>query len=348
VIVLLILAATAFGASIPSPQVEALFTAQTGVSAEELSKAGEGKVFGRIRPSQAREDVAVAGLMHVRAPLDFVLREIGDIEGFKKGPGVLKVHKFQHPPVERDFQDLTLSPGDIANLRECRPKSCEVKLSAEMMRQLRAQAGGDPQRAPALDIERAFRSVLFQYFERYLEYGRSALITYDDKAHPASLENASAGLLEGLAWVRGYAPPLWLALEGQHPAIGGLAGEEGFYYWSDEKLALKPVLSITQSTVWRGTIEGRPGAFFVSKQIYASHYFIGSVSLTLLIEDTTAAGPAVWMLYLNRSRVDAFGGWLGGFKRSLVNSRLPGEMRESLVETKRRLEQRYGAASARQ
>jgi hypothetical protein len=88
-------------------------------------------------------------------------------------------------------------------------------------------------------------------------------------------------------------------------------------------------------------------ALIASKQLYASHYFEGSLGLTVLIDDSTAEGPAVWIAYFNNSSVDAFDGLLGGLKRSLAVLRIPSAMRSNLVQTKRNLENGYTAARER-
>ena len=75
-------------------------------------------------------------------------------------------------------------------------------------------------------------------------------------------------------------------------------------------------------------------ALILSRQLYASHYFEGSIGLTIVFQDPLAAGQGVWIVYVNRSRVDAFGGWFGGAKRAMVNARLPAGLREELDANK--------------
>lgn len=118
-------------------------------------------------------------------------------------------------------------------------------------------------------------------------------------------------------------------------------GFRSFLYWSDEKFALKPVISVTQEVIWSNRSVNPSIAFVAGKQIYASHYFEASLSVTILIDDSAPGDPATWVLYINRSHIDAFDGWFGGLKRSLATSRLPGELRNTLAETKKKLESRY-------
>ena len=69
-------------------------------------------------------------------------------------------------------------------------------------------------------------------------------------------------------------------------------------------------------------MDDSPVAYAIgSKQIYAMHYFDASLGLTLLVPDRTASSSAIYVVYLNRSRIDLFDGLLGGIARRLVAGR---------------------------
>lgn len=70
-----------------------------------------------------------------------------------------------------------------------------------------------------------------------------------------------------------------------------------------------------------------------SRQLYASHYFDASLGLTVLARDESGSVLA----YLNRSRVDAFGGG-GGITRRIVRSRARGALIDSFAELRDRLQ----------
>ena len=74
-----------------------------------------------------------------------------------------------------------------------------------------------------------------------------------------------------------------------------------------------------------------------SKQLYANHYFDGSLGLGVFVEGSQ--GPATsgsYMMYLNRSRADALQGWFLGIKRNLIG----GRVREALVKNLKLVKQR--------
>jgi hypothetical protein len=67
-----------------------------------------------------------------------------------------------------------------------------------------------------------------------------------------------------------------------------------------------------------------------SKQIYAMHYYDASLGLTLLVPDRTAASPATYVVYLNRSRIDLFDGLWGGVARRIVAGKARGVVADQL------------------
>ena len=96
---------------------------------------------------------------------------------------------------------------------------------------------------------------------------------------------------------------------------------ESFLYWSVETLgAGKPIASITHVTIFRSAPPAPETTVVAARQVYASHYLSGSLSLTL----TTAGadGSPAYLVYLRRSRTRAFEGVFGGFIRHIVEGRI--------------------------
>ena len=81
-----------------------------------------------------------------------------------------------------------------------------------------------------------------------------------------------------------------------------------------------------------------------SKQIYAMHYYDASLGLTLLVPDRTAASPATYVVYLNRSRIDLFGDMFGGIARRIV----AGRARTLVAEQLQRLQRVLAAPSSQE
>jgi hypothetical protein len=114
-----------------------------------------------------------------------------------------------------------------------------------------------------------------------------------------------------------------------------LPGVGEFFYWSTESFGLKPVASITHVYVYV-----QPGrAAIASKQIYASHYFDASLGLTAALDDPgDASNPGMYLVYMNRSRIDLLSGFFGGLRRVILRGRLRDGMRKNLADVVRKLE----------
>ena len=108
-----------------------------------------------------------------------------------------------------------------------------------------------------------------------------------------------------------------------------------FFYWSRELVRSRPVISITHVAT-AAAVDDSPVAYAIgSKQIYAMHYYDASLGLTLLVPDRTAASPATYVVYLNRSRIDMFDGLLGGVARRIVAGRARTLVAEQLERLQR-------------
>ena len=82
-----------------------------------------------------------------------------------------------------------------------------------------------------------------------------------------------------------------------------------------------------------------------SKHIYGTHYFDASLGLTLLLRDRSGSSAATYVAYVNRSRVDAFGGVFGGVTRKFVTSRARSTVSDNLARLQLMLEREFGASA---
>jgi hypothetical protein len=174
---------------------------------------------------------------------------------------------------------------------------------------------------------------LFSYIETYMHQGNSALIEYRDESKPVRLADEFRAVLAALPGLAGFAPEFQEYLDRYPTAV--LPDVREFFYWSTESFGLKPVASVTHVSIY-----AQPGRIVIaSKQIYASHYFDASLGLTAALDDgADARGPSMYLVYLNRSRIDFLSGFLGGFRRAILRGRLRDGMQKNLVEVVRKLE----------
>jgi hypothetical protein len=301
---------------------------------KSVERLQDGQVVAKLLDSRTDSELAILGAVVIDVPRTYFLSQFRDINNFMKGSEILQVEKLGMPPTVVDLQNLTLDAADIGALKRCQPGDCAVKLSAAMMAQIAAGIDGSSTNAR---VNAAFRVSLVDYLKRYLAGGNQALACYADKGPPICVAKVLSELLGETSLLQEYAPVLAQHLAGsQQPQEPGL---ESFLYWSVDKLGpLKPILSVTQVTIYSKEQEGSRRSFIASKQIYASHYFQASLGLTVLLD---VGQNSVLMLYVNRSRVEGLDGWLGAVKRAIVRHNLRSGMLKEAAGIRMRLERSY-------
>ena len=314
-----------------------LLRQQGGASERDLKfYLQPGGVFATILPHIWAGEVATVGVVRIPVTIDFFLDQFRDIETFKKGPVVLSIGKFSDPPREPDLGRLTLGNKELDALVGCKPGKCSVKLSAQMMTRLRSAAILG--RGPKLESE--FRAVLFDYLSRYLEMGTPAMIEYSDTDPPVQTSREFLEILGQFAWLEKDAPLLLKTLRDSLRTARTQIND--FFYWSKESFGLKPVVSVTHVLILKTMIDGKPWAFTASKQIYADHYFVASLGLTVLAQESAdPANPLISVAYFNRSRTDGLQGWFSSVERSIVERHVRSGVLKNLSEVRDRLEKAY-------
>jgi hypothetical protein len=322
----------------PTPEDElSTLLGRLGFGQNDLQDLLHGKVISRGLDTEAAGEIAIAGAVRVEVPREYFLARIRDIADFKRDNAVLELGVFSDPPQLADLDPLTLSDDDLHALRRCRPGHCDLKLSAEAMSRL---DGSVEWRAPDASetATRVFKSMLLDRTRAFLAGGLSALPPYaDGSSH--SFEDAMHGILDESADLLREAPEYLQAVEGAPPA-GGL---ETIVYWSKEKAAFKPLISLTQMSFYTEPVGSSTITYTLSINFYASHYLDGSLGSAIAVQRAADGGHAVYLIYVNRSRVDALHGLFSGLRRWGVQREARGGLRERLESTRRRLERSYAS-----
>lgn len=302
------------------------------------------RVLEQFRPisrtldaSDGRE-VATLGVVRLRVPAEFYVDQLRHVAEFKRNPSVLQIGVFSSPARIEDVENLTLESADVESLARCRPKACDVQLSDEAMRRVQEEAAGSSSNREAL-INRAMRRVLVDLVNGYRRTGDAALMTYVDDDKPLSVAAEFRTMLDARPAVLRRFPPL-----GQHMLQypqGPNDATDDIIYWSKEKLGPRVILSVTHLAITR--LIGRGPARFVaaSRQLYGSHYFDASLGITILLDDSGPLPTGSYLVYVNRSRLDALGGFFGALQRAIVRSRTRSAMSTSLAEARDLIERRF-------
>ncbi len=310
----------------------------------ELAAIRSGTVLVHLPPVNIGNEVAGFGAVRVDVGTDYFLDRFRDIETFKQSSLTQKIGTFSDPPAIADLKELTLDAEDLEDLRKGRIGNCGVKLDGDSIRRFRTEIDWKKPDS-GQQANRLMREILLDSVTRYLAEGNSGLGVYRDKSYPLSLGVEFESLLSQQDRFLPFAPELsaWLkAFPKLKPQNG-----EGFLYWSKERISRKTVISVTQVLLVKKRIDGRSGAIIATKQLYASHYFEGSLGLLVFVEaDPFEPVRTGYLVYLNRSRSDVLRGRMVGLKRTLIGGELREGIRKNMLETKRKLEAGYRARQA--
>lgn len=320
------------GASVQEPGAAGpALLRELGFLPEEIRKIDGGEVAARALDPEPHE-IALAVATSMRITPAFYLERFREITSFKRTAEVLQIGRIGAAPSTGDFAALTLESDDVEDLRRCRLDDCGLKLDRAGIERLARRDAG------LASASAGMREFLAGYVRAYLQGGNGALIEYrDDK--PA--RRISADLREILDR-SGYLQRGWPGLFRAVGEFGGTlpAGHEGFLYWSKEKVGPRAVVSVTHVVI----SPPAPGGIAVAtKQIYASHYSDASLGVTLLIERLSRDGPRTLVVYTNRTRLDVFGGILGGLKRPIVRSRARDGAERTMRRLREKLEREFRA-----
>jgi hypothetical protein len=192
--------------------------------------------------------------------------------------------------------------------------------------------------------DEVFRRLLLERTAAYQAGGNSTLGTYVDKPGATPVAKELSSMMHASAYLTDLAPELRRYLDGYPHAE--LRNAESFFYWSKEAFGVQPVISVTHVAIFTKAVNDTEMTFVVSQGVYTSHYFEGSLAVTIAPEVQGAPEPAFYLLYVNRSRVDALKGAFSGLRRWIAVRRVRDGMDSTLRGVKRRLEDGYGKSQA--
>jgi hypothetical protein len=331
-------------AQAPAPDdARRLLAAAFQVTPAEFARLQSGQVVSRTVSAKDRREVATLGIVRMNIAPEFFVDRLKDIVNFKRADAVLQIGVFGNPPGLSDIQGLTLEDSDLDGLRRCRVADCDVQLPADTIERLGKEVDWRQQNARQLGTE-IVRQALVAYVADYQRVGSAARMQYADTSRVVDAPREFASLAEANTAIWQQVPALRRHLS-EYPGLPAGAAFD-ILYWSKEKLGRKPVVSVTHLAIV-GTA-GENGADFAiaSRNLYGSHYLDASMAITLLLRDRSAATPATYVAYLNRSRVDVFGGLFGGMIRRIVTSKARGAAADYLDALRRRLEAQFETRQA--
>ena len=320
-----------------SKQPHAFLQKHFSFSKADLAAIDQGKVVAKLPTTSDKRELAALGVVRLSVSKELFLEKFMDIESFKKGEMVLQIRKLSKPPRLEDLRELTLETEHLTALKNCKVGNCNVKIPAQLIerlqREIRWTAPDHRERATALT-----RQFLLDYVRAYLKDGNAALVEYGDRPYPQRIADEVRSMIDQSPHLLESAPDFVKYLS-EYPRIQ-LPGVEDFIYWSKEEVGgFKAVLGLTHVSVYNQKAENSSQIVIASKQIYANHYFFASLALTWIVDAETEGGKTgSYLIYYNRSRMDALRGGLSWLKRYVARGRVRQGLIKNMQLTKDKLE----------
>ena len=300
----------------------------------DLASLAAGRVITRIEKGSTDTEVAVIAAVKILSPRARTAQYDGQFVAYVDGQVTLGFGRFSRPPALADVKDLALDRNEIAALRSCRPGDCDLRMPGTAIETLRSKVDWKAADADAR-VNALIREAAVAYVTAYLARGDDALVTYADRRDPVSLKDQWRGLLSASPAFHQYSPALagYLASFPRTP----LAGARDVLYWITENYGRKPVLSLVHGVVYDDPAQP-DRTVIVQKQIYASHYYEGSLAVATVAGATENGRPVSYVIYGNRSRGDLLKGGFGGLRRSIADDQARSAAEQTLTTIKTALE----------
>lgn len=315
----------------PSDSSRDLLENGIGLSTVEIGRLDRNDVVARSLDVKNKREVATLGVVRIRTSPAKYVEKLADIASFKKTTDVLQIGVFSDVPTLADVAAMTIEDSDLQHLRSCRVDHCDLRLPAEAIKRIHMNVDWRASDSSA-QASRLLKQLFVDYVGRYRQNGTTAGMEYADRAPRVDVEREFASLLAADTLTSSHAPRLRRHLLDPNSPAEKITD---FVYWSKELVRGRPVISMTHVAI-AAALDDSPVAYAIgSKQIYAMHYFDASLGLTLLVPDRVAASPAMYVVYLNRSRIDLFEGLFGGVARRIVAGKARGLVAEQLQRLQR-------------
>lgn len=309
-------------------------------SGREFSEIKNGKVVVKLIDTRLRREVAVFGIVRLQVPRKYFTGIYRDERDFIETATALQVGRFGNPAREADVAALIIDPDDIRAIKDCKVGDCQIKMSEKSMREFQQNIDWT---SPdySMQVTRLFKRKMVNYVNAYLKGGNAALTEYDDQKYPLRLVDEFEDLLKESPYLFVYAPKFHRYLR-EFPRYK-LPNIEDHIFWLKEDIGTKRLItSILHVSIYRPQEDRFFDLLVSSKQIYASHYFEAAFGITALADDPDDGETGFYLLYMNRSRIDALRHpRFGGLIRKKIRNGLNDLLKKKLLTIKKHIEVKY-------
>ena len=296
----------------------------------QLADVEKGEVVTKQLHTTEKSEVAAFGVVKTSGTVDQLLAMARNVLESHKIEQIPEVGLFSSPATLDDLKGLDYPPDDIAALKKCKRESCDVKLGTNGLE----AASRIDWKAPDADAQATamFNKLMVDNVMSYQQGGTQAMANVLDKKGEKSRAELYRELLAHSPYLVDYEKEFNDYLEA-YPK-GTLAGAEDVLYWTKDTLGPKPVVSIYHETLYKSPRR----ALIATKLVAASHFFNASLELTS--GAPSPDGKGLYVMCLERTRIDPPTGMLAG----TLMGKVRGGVEKGVKETLKRARERLAAA----
>lgn len=291
--------------SVPVPAEVTTVLAKVGDStADESAMLQAGRVVTRTEVAPEKLAASVLAAVKINTSLERALAYFRQLLSYVDGQATLAYGPVTQPAEASDFQLQIFDAADLTDLRACAPGKCDIRVGNSALEAARAAA--DWARPDANEqAQRWMRQALADTLSAYQRAGSAALRGYDERGEAVDMPALWEALESESPIPLNVAPGLQRYL-GRYPGSTPAEATNEFYTDRQRFTGLKPIIGVTHLITWREP--NVPTRVVVAqKQIVASHYFFGSLAVTMFVQDS-ATPPATYIVYTNQTRGDLLRG----------------------------------------
>jgi len=123
----------------PPPRLTQFLQQRIGLDAAQLATVERGEPVVKVLETRDRRDVALFGIVTAPALREQYVRALRNFATSLRTPTRTQVGIFSEPATESDVAAVTINSRDVADMKNCKPGDCVVKLPATDMRSIHEQ-----------------------------------------------------------------------------------------------------------------------------------------------------------------------------------------------------------------
>jgi len=299
------------------PQLTQFLQENIGFTADQLATVERGDAVVKVLDARDRRDVVVFGIITIPRGREEYVHALRNFASSLRTPSRTQLGIFSSPATASDVAAVVINSRDVAEIKNCKPGDCVVKLPAADMQRLHAEIDWSaPAAAVQTQLSAYARRRLVEYVTDYRRRGDSAMAIYDDRGNlNVHASEAFAAQLAESPYVYKTVPSLQNYLA-NYPRGSLPDGADEILFWSEDVLPrLRPILSVTHLVVY--TPPELPGmTLAAAKQIYADHYFEAAVEFAAVVD----RNPGSYVVVLRRYRFDNLPGGILNIRGRAINA----------------------------